>query len=275
MKIYFIIFGLITLLINYASALAQQDVRDVDNFNLYNTQLKLLNSRFVDDTFHIYISLPDDYNNTDIQFPALYILDGDISYGIAAGIARYLEIGGNIPELIVIGIGYGAIDKNAGNKRNRDYRPGDNGGAESFLKFINEELIPYVDGNFRTAVEDRTITGYSLGGLFALYSLFTQPGIFNKYVVGSPYLIPENFVIFDYEEQASSTLNDLSAKVFISVGSEASEEKYFNPIDELVSIMQTRDYPNLNLETKVFDGSDHLVGPPEVITHGLISVFGE
>jgi hypothetical protein len=25
----------------------------------------------------------------------------------------------------------------------------------------------------------------------------------------------------------------------------------------------------------VFDGSDHLVGPPEVITHGLISVFGE
>jgi predicted alpha/beta superfamily hydrolase len=275
MKNYFVIIGLITLFINYASASAQQDVRDVNNFNLYNTQLKLLNSRFVDDTFHIYISLPDDYNNTDKRYPALYVLDGDISYGIAAGITRYLEIGGNIPELIVIGIGYGAIDKSAGNKRNRDYRPGVNSGAESFLKFVNDELIPYVDGNFRTALEDRTITGYSLGGLFALYSLFTQPGIFNKYVVGSPYLIPDNFVIFDYEEQASPTFNDLSVNVFISVGSEASEEKYFNPIDELVSIMQTRDYPNLKLETKVFDGSDHLVGPPEVITHGLISVFKE
>jgi len=275
MKIHFIIFSLITIFVNYVSASAQQDVRDVDNFNLYNTQLKLLNSRFVDDTFHIYISLPDDYNNTDERYPALYVLDGDISYGIAAGITRYLEIGGNIPELIVIGIGYGAIDKSAGNKRNRDYRPGENGGAENFLKFINDELIPYVDGNFRTVIEDRTITGYSLGGLFALYSLFTQPDIFNKYVVGSPYLIPDNFVIFDYEEQASSTFNDLSAKVFISVGSEASEEKYFNPIDELVSIIQTREYPNLILETKIFDGSDHLVGPPEVITHGLISVFGE
>ena len=275
MKIHFIIFSLITIFVNYVSASAQQDVRDVDNFNLYNTQLKLLNSRFVDDTFHIYISLPDDYNNTDERYPALYVLDGDISYGIAAGITRYLEIGGNIPELIVIGIGYGAIDKSAGNKRNRDYRPGENGGAENFLKFISDELIPYVDGNFRTVIEDRTITGYSLGGLFALYSLFTQPDIFNKYVVGSPYLIPDNFVIFDYEEQASSTFNDLSAKVFISVGSEASEEKYFNPIDELVSIIQTREYPNLILETKIFDGSDHLVGPPEVITHGLISVFGE
>lgn len=260
---------------NYVSASAQQDVRDVGNFNLYNTQLKLLNSRFVDDTFHIYISLPDDYNNTDKRYPVLYVLDGDISYGIAAGISRYLEIGGNIPVLIVIGIGYGAIDKGAGNKRNRDYRPGDNGGEENFQKFINDELIPYVDGNFRTIIEDRTISGYSLGGLFALYSLFTQPGIFNKYIVGSPYLIPDDFVIFDYEEQASSTLNDLSAKVFLSVGSEASEEKYFNPIDELVTIIQTHDYPDLTLETKVFDGSDHLVGPPEVIAHGLISVFGE
>jgi len=275
MKIYILIFSLIIIFINHISTLAQQDVRDVDDFNLYNTHLILFNSQFVDDTFHIFISLPDDYNNTDKRYPVLYVLDGDISYGIAAGIARYLEIGGNIPELIVIGIGYGAIDKSAGNKRNRDYRPGGNGGAEIFKKFINEELISYVDGNFRTVIDDRTITGYSLGGLFALYSLFTQPGIFNKYIVGSPYLIPENFVIFDYEEQASSNLNDLSAKVFISVGSEASEEKYFNPIDELVSIMQSREHPNLKLETKVFDGSEHLVGPPEVITHGLISVFGE
>ncbi len=275
MKIQFKLFCSVVLVISFFSALAQQDVSDINDFNLYNTQLKLLDSQFIDDVFHIYVSLPDDYNNTDKRYPVLFVLDGDISYGIAAGIARYLEIGGNIPELIVIGIGYGAIDKSAGNKRNRDYRPGESGGAESFQKFISEELIPYVDGNFRTVTENRTIMGYSLGGLFALYSLFTQPGIFNKYIVGSPYLIPENFVIFDYEEQASSTLNDLSAKVFISVGSEASEEKYFNPIDELVSIMQERDYPNLKLETKVFDGSDHLVGPPEVITHGLISVFGE
>lgn len=275
MKSHFKIFSLIILFINCVSALAQQDVRDVNDFNLYNSRLKLLYSQFVDDTFQIFISLPDDYNSTDKRYPVLYVLDGDISYGMAAGIARYLEIGGNIPELIVIGIGYGAIDKSVGNKRNRDYRPDDASGAENFQKFINEELIPYLDNNFRTITANRTIAGYSLGGLYALYSLFTKPETFNKYIIGSPYLLPENFVIFDYEEQASSTLNNVSAKIFVSVGSKASEEKYFNPIDELVSIMQERDYPNLKLETKVFDGSDHLVGPPEVITHGLISVFSE
>ncbi len=275
MKSYFLMFSSIILFINYVSASAQQDVSDVNDFNLYNTQVKLIYSQFVDDTFHIFISLPDEYNISDKLYPVLFVLDGDISYGFAAGITRYLEIGGNIPELIIVGIGYGAVDKSAGNKRNRDYRPDNSGGADNFLKFISEEIIPFIDNNYKTEKDDRTIAGYSLGGLFALYSLFTEPEIFNKYVVGSPYLLPENFIIFDYEEQASSTLSEVSAKAFISVGSEASEEKYFNPIDELVTIMQERDYPNLKLETKVFDGSDHLVGPPEVITHGLISVFSE
>jgi predicted alpha/beta superfamily hydrolase len=275
MKNHLKIFILLFALVNFFVAFAQENSNSADKTNLYNTATKLFSSQFVDDTFHIFISLPEDYRESEKQYPVLFVLDGDIAYGVAAGIARYLEVGGNIPKLIVVGIGYGSIDKNAGNKRNRDYKPMDTGGAERFLQFINEELIPYVDNNFRTVTDDRTIAGYSLGGLFALYSLFTQPDTFNKYIVGSPYLLPENFIIFDYEKRAESILKDASANVFISVGSEASAEKYFNPIDELVTILQERDYSNIKLETKVFDGSTHLVGPPEVITHGLISVFKE
>ncbi len=255
--------------------LPQENVRDAGSFNLYNTQLKLFKSDSVDDTFHILISLPDEYNSSDKRYSVLYVLDGDVSYGIASGIARYLEIGANIPELIVIGIGYGTADKNSGNKRNRDYRPDNTGGAEKFLQFIKNELIPYVDTNYRTIAGENTLASYSLGGLFALYSLFNQPEIFNRYIIGSPYLLPENYIIFDYEEQSVATLNKANAKLFISVGSEASDEKYFTPIDELVTILQERNYPGIELETKVFDGSTHLAGPPEVITHGLISVFGE
>ncbi|MBT8379950.1 MAG: hypothetical protein KJN64_12055 [Ignavibacteria bacterium] len=275
MKLYFIGFITSLFLIYCLSASAQQNVSSENDFNLYNTQVKLINSQIVEDTFHIYISLPDGYDAAEKSYPVLYVLDGDISYGIAASISRYLEIGSNIPELIVIGIGYGAVDKDAGKKRNRDYRTNDAGGAENFKKFISEELIPYIDSNFRTITTNRTIAGYSLGGLYALYSLFTQPEVFNKYIIGSPYLLPANFIIFDYEEQATSTLGNVNAKIFISVGSEASEEKYFNPIDELVTIMQDRNHPDLKIETKVFDGSTHLDGPPEVITHGLIFVFDE
>lgn len=254
--------------ISFESAKAQ-------SINLYNTVEKLMPSINVADTFHVFISVPDDYSASEKSYPVLYVLDGDIAYGMAASIARYIQIGGNIPKLIIVGIGYGSIDKTAGNKRNRDYRPTDENGAQNFLSFINDELIPFMDSTYRTIPGDRTVNGYSIGGLFALYTLFTQPNTFSRYIIGSPYLIWDDYSIFDYEENSPEKISDKKINLFISVGSEESEEKYFNPTDELVLKFQERNYSGLNLETKVFDGSTHLMGPPEAITHGLISVFSD
>ncbi|HSW54811.1 MAG TPA: alpha/beta hydrolase-fold protein [Ignavibacteriaceae bacterium] len=243
--------------------------------SLFNTTAKFVKSEAAADSFYILVSVPDGYYSNEKNYPVLYVLDGDIAFGMAASIARYLQIGDNIPELIVVGIGYGAIDKSAGEKRRRDYRPDKSGGAEKFLMFIKDELIPYIDSNFRTIPDNRTITGYSIGGLFALYALFTQPDIFNRYIVGSPSLSWDNYSIFGYEESSVDKLKEKSLNVFISVGSEESDEKYFNQIDKMVTQFQERDYPGVKLEAKVFDGSTHLMGPPESLTHGLLSVFGK
>jgi len=245
------------------------------DYNLYNTQKKILISKEVGDVFDIYISVPDDYMDSDISYPVLYVLDGDVAYGMATSIARYLQIGGNIPELIVVGIGYGTVDKSGGNERRRDYRPVENGGAENFLSFLNNELFPYIDSTYRTIPGERTIEGYSIGGLFALYALFTKPESFNRYIVGSPYLHWDNSSIFNYEESSTEKIGDKELNIFISVGSEESEGKYYNPIDSLVTKIQERNYPNVVWDTKVFEGSTHLTGPPEVITYGLLYVFPE
>lgn len=243
--------------------------------SLYNSAFEHIKSNAVADSFFIMISVPDGYYTTDKKYPVLYVLDGDVAFGMAASIARYLQIGDNIPELIVVGIGYGAIDKSAGEKRRRDYRPTATGGAENFLLFLKDELIPFIDSNYRTIPEDRTITGYSIGGLFALYCLFTQPDIFNSYIVGSPKLSWDNYSIFDYEESSVDKLKGKSLNLFISVGSEESEEKFFEPVDQLVIQLQERNYSGINLKTKVFQGSTHLMGPPESLTHGLLAVFGK
>lgn len=241
--------------------------------NLYNTTEKYIFSDIVQDSFHVLVSIPDDYYSTDKRYPVLYVLDGDIAFGMASSIARYLQIGDNIPELIVVGIGYGDIDKSASEKRRRDYRPATTGGAENFLKFLEVELIPFINTNYRTIPEDRTINGYSIGGLFGLYTLFTKPEIFNRYIIGSPSLTWDNYSIFNYEENSSEKIGEMKLSVFISVGSEESDEKYFDPTDKLVTQIQEGSYPGLQLEAKVFDGSTHLMGPPESLTHGLLSVF--
>ena len=270
----------VVLVIVLASSVLVKSQSSSDKINskeyyLYNTKVEYLTSESIADSFCIFISIPDGYKDNDKKYPVLYVLDGDIAYGMAASIARYLEVGGNIPELIIVGIGYGSIDKSSSNKRSRDYKPIATGGAENFLIFLKDELIPYVDSNYRTIPGDRTINGYSIGGLFALYTLFTQPKTFNRYIIGSPYLLWDDYSIYNYEKNSPEKIGDREINLFISVGSEESDEKYFNPIDELVTKIQERNYSGVILESKVFDGSTHLTGPPGVLTHGLISVFSK
>jgi hypothetical protein len=245
------------------------------NYNLYNTKAEYLNSEVVSDSFLILVSVPDDYYSNETRYSVLYVLDGDIAFGMAASIARYLHIGDNIPELIVVGIGYGSLTKSAAEKRRRDYRPTETGGAENFLKFLNEELIPFIDAKYRTIPGNRTINGYSIGGLFGLYALFTKPETFNNYIIGSPNLNWDDYSIYKYEEISPEKIGDMQLNIFISVGSEESEERFFNPVDSLVIKIQQRNYAGVELDSKVFDGSTHLMGPPESLTHGLISIFGE
>jgi predicted alpha/beta superfamily hydrolase len=244
-------------------------------FTLYNSTEEQIYSELIADSFHVFVSIPDDYYSNEKKYPVLYVLDGDVAFGMASSIARYLQIGDNIPELIIVGIGYGGLDKAAGEKRRRDYRPTQTGGAENFLNFLNEQLIPYIDSKYRTIPDDRIVNGYSIGGLFALYTLFSKPETFNRYIIGSPSLTWDNYSIYNYEENSPDKIGEMKLSVFISVGSEESDEKYFNPIDKMVTQIQERNYPGVKLEAKVFDGSTHLMGPPESLTHGLISIFNK
>ncbi len=86
------------------------------------------------------------------------------------------------------------MKKNEGKMRSRDYtmsskrgRTG-TGGEPKVHKFLKEELIPYIGNTYRTSPRNRTINGYSLGGLFAIYTLFTEPGLFKRYIIGSTHL---------------------------------------------------------------------------------------
>jgi len=282
MKIFSHLTFIIVFTFSLIKVLPAQEISDAeDRNNIYNIQVKVFHSSIIDDDFYIYISLPDGYDESVKKYPVLYLLDGDVSFGMVASIARYLQFGQTIPELIIIGIGYGTLKRSEGNSRNRDYtisnrpnRPG-SGGAPKFRTFLQEELIPYIDDEFRTEPDDRTINGYSSGGLFALYTLLTEPDLFNRYIIGSPHLSWDNFRIFSVQEDAFNSIDDINAKLFISVGSEESQETYFEPIDRMVTLFEEKNYESLKLDTKVFDGGTHLICPPEALTYGLVSVFSE
>lgn len=65
------------------------------------------------------------------------------------------------------------------------------GSSARFIAFIEKELQPYIERNFKTGPV-KTIIGQSLGGLLATEVLFTKPDLFNRYVIVSPSLWWDN-----------------------------------------------------------------------------------
>jgi len=141
-----------------------------------------LHSTILDEERTLLIYLPADYQTNEQPLPVIYLLDGRGNFRHTTATVDLLVSNGRMPRSIVVGI--------ANTDRNRDFTAvvtteRSSGGADSFLDFIESEVIPFVDDNFRTAPY-RTLIGHSLGGLFVLHVLVERSGLFNAVIAISP-----------------------------------------------------------------------------------------
>ncbi len=149
-----------------------------------------LPSRVLGETRTIDVTLPPDYTRSGgRRYPVLFVLDGEFEGGIASTTATFLASVGQLPPTIVVDV------RNV--DRTRDDTPPPTagfqrppeaataGGAGRFLGFLAEELIPWVEGRYRTAPM-RVLVGHSLGGLFAFYAMAERPELFLGYLVMEP-----------------------------------------------------------------------------------------
>ena len=130
----------------------------------------------------ILIYLPGDYEASEQPLPVIYLLDGRALFNHTAATVDLLVVNGRMPRSMVVGITN--ID------RNRDFTSEvieelPTGGADRFLDFIESELIPFVDENFRTAPH-RTLIGHSLGGSLVVYTLVERSDLFQAAIAISP-----------------------------------------------------------------------------------------
>src|SRR6185436_20124886 len=132
-------------------------------------------SAILDEDREVQISLPETYGRTAISYPVLFLLDGGSHLLHASATARFLASARNrIPEMIVVAI--------PNRNRNRDMTPGP--GAATFERVLAEEIIPWVERNYRAAPE-RILVGHSLSASFAVHTLLNRPDLFRAYVAAS------------------------------------------------------------------------------------------
>ena len=258
---------------------------------IMNTEKCALPSKLIDQVFSIYVGLPYHYHQTDESFPVLYLLDANVTFSFI-DLIRVFQIQQKVPHFLTIGIGYPVTNfLETDSLRQRDFTPSIDketlahqkaasnqagpimmGGAQTFLRFIREELKPFVSANYRIMPNDAAIFGTSYAGLFALYALFTQPDTFTKYLIGSPSIWWDDSIILAYERDFAAQHTSLNATIFTYVGSHEAETNVNNVI-KLSTILDCRAYKGLQLKTQIFEGEDHMSVSMAAFFRGLREIY--
>ena len=239
-------------------------------------------------TYRLYVALPDGYAADDTtHYPVLYILDGHFGFPAAYSAREAMMLFDGLEPLILVGIGDGdhAIDSWFAN-RFRDYIPSSDpvadsswaqrygfppgglrsGGGPEFLRALRDEVIPHVDAAYRTT-DDRGITGWSFGGLFATYALFEAPGLFQRFGINSPSLFWNGGEMFETEAAFAEAHTELPAHVFLSIGSE--EGRMTSDLERFAEVLQGRGYDGLTVDAVVFEGENHTSVVPAMLSRTL------
>ena len=209
---YFLTRMLILLGLAFSTSVLAQDNLDVQT-TIDSTKLQSIKN--------ISIRLPQDYyekQTSHVSYPVLYFLDaGRADEYIHAEIST-LSASGIIPDFIVVGI------KRDGKNRYRDFTPVTNeenkgGGADDFVHFIEHELIPYIDNNYRTA-DFRILQGHSLGGLFSLHAFQAKPKLFQAHFAFSPSLYWADSSVTQSVKKYVASANIKQSYLYANMGNE-------------------------------------------------------
>jgi len=233
-----------------------------------------MQSKLAGNQYDIYIHYPAGYDTAKRKFPVLYVVDGDNDFSPSLEYLGLLMAEYHISEPILVAIGDGGLIGTPGNKRNRDFTPTKNpaipesGGAPAFLAFIEKELIPTIDAELKTDTANRTLYGYSMGGLFATYTLFTHPTLFRNILIGSPALGYDNGSVFGIEKNYFAKHKSLPVNVFIEVGGLETPGQVM-PNKQLVALLDERHYQKFVFKHLIIDDVTHLSGKPVTMLKAL------
>ncbi len=227
-----------------------------------------------DHRYDVLVGLPDGISNTNkTTYPVVYILDGGTLFPMLRSYQRYLRLGEESPDVIMVGISYGSDDWQQGNNRSHDFTaPSEErefwGGAADFLGFMEDELIPFIESHYAADAAKRIVFGQSLGGQFVLFAALTRPNVFWGHIASNPAL-HRNLPFFLERRTGGS---DSSSRLFVASG--AQDDPVFRaPALEWMETWANRSDLPWELETITLDGHSHFSAPPAAYRAGMRWLF--
>ncbi|HMQ92287.1 MAG TPA: alpha/beta hydrolase-fold protein [Amaricoccus sp.] len=219
-------------------------------------------------------------------YPVLYFLDGNATFQTAAEAMRLqTRPPKGFEPAAVVAIGYETDEPFDTARRYFDYTtPADPsalpkrgngapfpelGGADAFLDFIADELMPEIGRRLPTDPARATLFGHSLGGYFTLHAFLTRPTLFATWVAGSPSVWWNGEEILARAEAFDPAAADLEGRsLFIGVGAEELPDMVVGA-GRMAEILAPLSERGLSVSHQAFAGSEHITVLPSLISRSF------
>jgi predicted alpha/beta superfamily hydrolase len=271
----------LAIVMTISSSLFGQSTGVINHFE--NFKSEFVDARNVD------VWLPEGYAESEGKaFPVIYMNDGQNlfdptnsyggqEWGIDEAISK-LSKAKKIPEAIVVGIWntpkryqeympqkpFYELDRAIGADLLKVY-----GGvpvSDNYLKFIVEELKPFIDSAYRTKAgrQETFIMGSSMGGLISMYAVCEYPQVFrgagclSTHWIGDKdaeqHAVSDAFVSYLFE-----SLPDAGGHLFyFDYGTEGLDAYYEAHQEKIDQVMRAKGYKQgKDWVTQKYDGHDH------------------
>jgi len=227
-------------------------------------------------TYHVHVRLPENHEpGAERRYPVVYVLDGGNLFPLLAGFYRYLELGEEVPELILVSISYGTDYFREGNQRSRDFTAEAPerefwGGAGVFRGFLRDAVIPMVESRYPADPERRVILGQSLGGQFVLYSALQPDAVFWGHIAINPAL-HRNLPLF--LAAPDEAFDGPRRRLYVASGGDDAP-RFRGPALSWIGHWTAQEETPWDLEAEILPGESHFSAAPPAFRRGIRWLFG-
>lgn len=209
-------------------------------------------------------------------YPVIYVLDGAIDEDFLhlVGLVQFFNMQFHMPECIVVGIA------NVDRKRDFTFHTDlkdlqtaypTTGHSETFIRFIETELQPYIQSVYKTT-DTKYIIGQSLGGLLATEILLKKPHLFSHYLIVSPSLWWDNESLLKQAKALLALQPQLNAYVYISCG-EQEDKIMQKEAKEIAELLQKSAKPGLKTTFLPLKNENHATILHQSINEAFKKIF--
>ena len=238
--------------------------------------------------YHINAHLPLNYCMNEDSYPVIYNTDAFVCTEIVTGSKKLTELSGKMANTILVGISHEGDLTRFFNDRSRDFIPTHvpqdeikvypeatpaSGGAGHFLAFIEHELFPLVEKEYRVDTSNRGLIGSSYGGLFAAWTMVNRPELFQRYIMASPALYWDDNLFFKQEEELRQKSQTLNAKVYVSAG-EKELEPFLQSVIRFRERFTAHNYKGFEFTFHIMRERDHETSYVDALPNGLLYLYG-